>query len=226
MRLTAVILDMSYCVQGRLQVRTRAEGNSSPRSRYSPTRTWKRISGSFVNPHDDEAKGRPGHPPHATRHSPPATYHPPPATYHPPLPAHHPPPPAALSYKLFRYINLAHVIMYIGIEHRISCLGLSGMVKIGLLTESEARTLEPTGDKMRDTALGWISIEIEHGFRTGVLNSASATPLLEALKVRDYQLVRAEALNLLLNFTRTCCCAHMTIARARFVPNFLLPLLK
>ena len=66
---------------------------------------------------------------------------------------------------LARYLNLVHFLCYkskTGAMQR--CATDIDLVTLGLITPNEAKDLIPMGNKMRDTVLSWIGVEISAPF--------------------------------------------------------------
>jgi hypothetical protein len=67
-----------------------------------------------------------------------------------------------LAYKVYRYLNLVHLLHYQGKSVWLSQLDEDHLVTLGLLTVAELKALSPAKNKKRDTVLGWLSDTVLH----------------------------------------------------------------
>ena len=81
------------------------------------------------------------------------------------------------AYRIYRYLNLVHLLCYKTKSSWLSELGTDDLIALGLLTPDERAILEPMANKMRDTVLAWISKEVQGAIR---VRRRSQGPALES----------------------------------------------
>jgi len=85
-----------------------------------------------------------------------------------------------LIFHIYRYLNLAHVLGYIGSgkERTLALLEDSDWVKLGLTTQEESDALAKTPFELRDVlVLSWIGQSVQHGFTSNLLASERASAI-------------------------------------------------
>lgn len=88
------------------------------------------------------------------------------------------------AWRVYRYLVVTHALCYAGTDGRLKGMDLGvELPRLGLLTADEWQILQPVKGKARDSLIAWIQADIEQAFSSGVLRSASATPLLESVKL-------------------------------------------
>mmetsp|Transcript_28849 Transcript_28849/g.88450 ORF Transcript_28849/g.88450 Transcript_28849/m.88450 type:complete len:696 (-) Transcript_28849:628-2715(-) len=83
------------------------------------------------------------------------------------------------AYRIYRYLNLVHLLCYKTKSSWLSELGTDDLIALGLLTPDERAILEPMANKMRDTVLAWISKEVQGAIRSGIADASMSVPCLE-----------------------------------------------
>lgn len=91
-----------------------------------------------------------------------------------------------LMFKIYRYMVLLMALQYRVVIASLSHFAdpkylMKTLEEMGLITEEEAEVLLPAGTRMRDTVLGWISIEVNNNgpHKTGLLGGCNT---LEVVK--------------------------------------------
>jgi len=85
------------------------------------------------------------------------------------------------AFKVYRYLTLAHLLVYKAKHPWLEALSMDDLVTLGLLTADEARCLAPAKNKMRDTSLAWLSREIQIALRQGLIHSSCTVTCLDQL---------------------------------------------
>jgi hypothetical protein len=65
------------------------------------------------------------------------------------------------AFRIYRYLNLVHLLVYKSKSPWLCDLTSDDMVSLGLLTREEVKVLEPMKNKMRDTVIGWLFCEVQ-----------------------------------------------------------------
>ena len=84
-----------------------------------------------------------------------------------------------LAFKVYRHLNLAHLINYKAKSVWLSQLTEEDLVTLGLLTVEELKILTAVKIKKRETVLSWLSDEIQHGIENGLLNPSCSEQALK-----------------------------------------------
>jgi len=83
------------------------------------------------------------------------------------------------AFRIYRYLNLVHLMVYKSKSAWLSELTSGHIVSLGLLTPEEVKILEPMKNKMRDTVLGWISCEVQSALEKGICERSMACPCID-----------------------------------------------
>ena len=123
-----------------------------------------------------------------------------------------------LAFKLYRYLNLAHFLCYQSKHEWLRRLAADQTcVRLGLLTEAEAKVLSPMANKMRDTVLGWLSSEIQAGVASGQLHATCTPTALDQLSLLRGQMAafHDQVRHLHISSTAPClACLLLTASRS------------
>lgn len=66
----------------------------------------------------------------------------------------------AFAFRVYRYLQLVHILCYQPRDPRLKCTNLDNYVELGLLTKDEKLILEPAATKQRELVLAWLSAEL------------------------------------------------------------------
>ena len=86
-----------------------------------------------------------------------------------------------LLFRVYRYLTVAHFMIYKSRSPHLAKVNLDDLAKLGLLTKEELTILIPSKNKQRDLVLSWVASTLSKGFLTGLLDRGYAQSAIEAV---------------------------------------------
>jgi len=82
-------------------------------------------------------------------------------------------------FRIYRYLNLVHLLLYKTKNAWFSDLTSEDYVSLGLMTPEEAQILEPMDNMMRDCVVGWLSCEVQSAIEKGICERSMAVSCID-----------------------------------------------